>query len=144
MRQNRLIHRATYIIVFRPQKQKILVQKRRDTKDIYPGMLEIAAGGVVCQGETRAESAMRELQEETGIKEVPLQFHFDFYFEDETNRVWGRLFSCTWCNGLDFQEEEVEWGRFFRIQELEDSIYSGNFTPDSEYLFSLCKKRKIL
>jgi len=142
MRSQRLIHRATYIMVFNPFGE-ILVQKRTTSKDIYPGMLEIAAGGVVSAGESYESSALRELEEETGITGVAIEEHFDFYFEDETNRLWGRLFSCTHDGELKFQEEEVEWGRFFPILKLEEEIKRGDFTPDSLYLLEECKKKGL-
>ncbi len=142
MRRDRLIHRATYVMVFNPQGQ-ILVQKRTRDKDIYPGLLEIAAGGVVRAGETYQVSAERELEEETGIKGVFLKPHFDFFFEEPCNRIWGRVFSCTWEDRLLFQEEEVEWGRFYDVSRLDCQIKEGTFTPDSVYLYEACKKRGL-
>ncbi len=143
MRRDRLIHRATYIVVSNSQQQ-ILVQKRTMSKDIYPGLLEMASGGVVRQGETWMSSAQRELQEETGISDVTLKVHFDFYFEDKSNRVWGRIFSCTWDGALKFQKEEVEWGKFLNQKEIEAQMSTGKFTPDSVYLYKLCKKEGII
>jgi len=142
MRQERLIHRATYIMVFN-SRGHILVQKRTQTKDIYPGLLEMAAGGVVAAGETYEESAARELKEETGITGVELVSHLDFYFEDSSNRVWGRLFSCKWDGRLTFQEEEVEWGKFFTLPDLAMQMSKGIFTPDSVYLYKLCSARGL-
>jgi isopentenyldiphosphate isomerase len=46
MRAERLRHRATYIVVH-DGMGKILVQRRTDTKDFLPGMLDATAGGVV-------------------------------------------------------------------------------------------------
>ncbi len=143
MRRDRLIHRASFIIVFRPGG-RLLVQKRTLDKDIYPGLLEIAAGGVVRHGETYKISALRELQEETGITGIDLNFHFDFYFEDDSNRVWGRIFSCIWDGDIKPQKEEVEWGRFLGQDEIEEGITRGKFTPDSEYLYWLAKERGII
>lgn len=144
MRQERLIHRATYILVFNTQGN-LLVQKRTETKDIYPGCLEIAAGGVVCQDESYEEAALRELFEETGIKGTELKRHFDFYFEDSINRVWGRLFSCTFSGTLTIQKEEVQWARFYTLKELAKlTIDESQFTPDSIYLFRLCHRNGLL
>ena len=46
MRAQCLRHRATYIVVH-DGMGKILVQRRTETKDFHPGMLDATAGGVV-------------------------------------------------------------------------------------------------
>ena len=49
MRAQCLRHRATYIVVH-DGMGKILVQRRTESKDIMPGMLEANAGGVMQGG----------------------------------------------------------------------------------------------
>lgn len=107
MRARHLAYRATYILVFN-SKQQILVQKRTATKDMYPSYYDVAAGGVVTAGESYDESATREAQEELGLVGVSLTPHFDFYFEDPQNRLWGRVYSCIFDGELVLQEEEIE------------------------------------
>jgi 8-oxo-dGTP pyrophosphatase MutT (NUDIX family) len=107
MRSRHLTYRATYILVFNSEQQ-ILVQKRTATKDMYPSYYDVAAGGVVTAGESYDESATREAQEELGLVGVSLTPHFDFYFEDPSNRVWGRVYSCIYDGELVLQEEEIE------------------------------------
>ena len=51
MREQQLIHRASYILVFN-RAGELFVQKRTMTKDVYPGYYDIAAGGVVLAGES--------------------------------------------------------------------------------------------
>lgn len=71
MRAQCLRHRATYIVVH-DGMGKILVQRRTETKDFLPGMLDATAGGVVQADEQLLESARREAEEELGIAGVPL------------------------------------------------------------------------
>lgn len=66
MRAQCLRHRATYIVVH-DGMGKILVQRRTETKDFHPGMLDATAGGVVQADEQLLESARREAEEELGI-----------------------------------------------------------------------------
>jgi 8-oxo-dGTP pyrophosphatase MutT (NUDIX family) len=129
MREQRLIHRACYILVFNGAGD-LFVQKRTRTKDIYPGYWDVAAGGVVLGGESYEKSAERELAEELGISGVKLQFLFDQYYEDKQNRVWGRIFSCLHEGPFTLQREEVEYGRFMPPQVALDYSKIEPFTPD--------------
>ena len=61
MRARGLVHRASYILVFN-SRGELFVQKRTVSKDIYPGYLDVAAGGVVLAGESYEEAARRELE----------------------------------------------------------------------------------
>ncbi len=135
MRKQRLIHRASYILVFN-RAGELFVQKRTTSKDMYPGYWDIAAGGVVQAGESYEESAQRELSEELGI-EVPeqgLQTLFDQYYEDSDNRVWGRIFSCVHEGPFTLQAEEIEYGRFMLPSLALDFSNSEPFTPDGVIL----------
>lgn len=127
MRRQNLPHRATYILVFN-QKGQIFVQKRTQSKDIYPGYFDVAAGGVVLSGETYEASAQRELREELGVT-AKLEFLFDRYFEDGRNKVWGRVYRCRHEGPFVLQETEVESGAFMTPDEIL-AADKANFTPD--------------
>lgn len=71
MRAQCLRHRATYIVVH-DGMGKILVQRRTETKDFLPGMLDATAGGVVQADEQLLESARREAEEELALPVSPL------------------------------------------------------------------------
>jgi len=129
MREQHLIHRASYILVFNAAGE-LFVQKRTMIKDIYPGYWDVAAGGVVLAGESYEESAQRELAEELGVNVVNLQFLFDQYYEDQENRVWGRIFTCTFEGPFTLQPEEVEYGRFMEPHIALDYSEVEPFTPD--------------
>ena len=129
MREQNLIHRAAYILVFN-KKGEIFVQERTMSKDIYPGHRDLAAGGVVLAEEDYRQAAIRELEEELGIQ-APLVRHFDQYFEDEHNRVWGRIFSCRHDGPFRLQEEEVAGGAFMAPEAIRALSRQVPFTPDS-------------
>ena len=133
MRARGLPHRAAYILVFN-SRGELYVQKRTMSKDIYPGYYDIAAGGVVLAGESYDESAVRELEEELGIRDTPLTFHFEFRHEDEKNIVWGRVYSCTYDGELVLQEEEVESGFFADPHEVLALKEKEPITPDGLYV----------
>ena len=129
MRAEKLIHRATYILVFNSHGE-LFVQKRTVTKDIYPSYYEIAAGGVVLAGESYELSAKRELKEELGVESDDLTCLFDHFHDDTNNRVWGRVFSCKHDGPMHLQEAEVESGSFMAIEDLLTMIQSQPFCPD--------------
>jgi len=133
MRAQGLAHRATYILVFNSMGD-LYVQKRTPLKDIYPGYYDVATGGVVLEGETYEECAKRELEEEMGIRGIPLRKLFDFYHEDGGNRVWGRVYRCIYDGEIVLQEEEVESGEFQRIDEVLQRGENEKFTPDGIYV----------
>ncbi|MBL8226961.1 MAG: NUDIX hydrolase YfcD [Bryobacterales bacterium] len=128
MRVERLPHRSTYIFVF-DAENRLYVQHRTLTKDVFPGYWDLAAGGVVLAGETYEHSAERELAEELGIRGVPLETWFDFYVEE--HRVWGRAFACHYEGPLVLQEEEVQGVEQMSVSEIFANPQARLFTPDS-------------
>lgn len=135
MRAKRLPHRSTYILVFNSQRQ-LYVQKRTLTKDIFPGYYDPAAGGVVLAGESYEESARRELEEEMGIRDIPLNWLFDFYYSDEHTRVWGGVFSCVYVGRIVLQPEEIESGSFMCISDILRRAQAEPYTPDGMVVLS--------
>lgn len=133
MRAKRLTHRSTYILVFNSRRE-VYVQKRTLTKDVFPGYYDVAAGGVVLAGETYEQGAERELEEEMGIRGVPLTRLFDFYFENEHTCLWGGAFSCIYDGEVVLQEEEVESGAFVQVSDVLRRANTEPFTPDGMYV----------
>lgn len=67
-------HRTAHVWITRPNDHgsfDILLQKRAETKDSYPGCHDISSAGHIPAGCGYEESALRELQEELGITAAP-------------------------------------------------------------------------
>lgn len=111
MRAHKLLHRATYILVVNNHGE-LCVQHRSDNKDYCPGMLDLAAGGVVNEAEPYLQSAQRELQEELAIT-APLTELGEFYTGGpDGGRAFGRAWLCQWDGPITAQAEEIsaiEW-----------------------------------
>lgn len=60
-----LLHREIHVYFHTPDG-KIIFQRRAMTKDTFPGLLDAAVGGHVEAGETYAQAATKESEEETG------------------------------------------------------------------------------
>jgi 8-oxo-dGTP pyrophosphatase MutT (NUDIX family) len=129
MRAEGLPHRATYILVFNSNGE-LFVQKRTVGKDVYPGYYDVATGGVVLAGESYEQGAERELAEELGVTGARLKAHFDFFYRDGGNRVWGRAFSCVHDGDVVLQTEEVESGAFYAVPDIIAMSRRQPFTPD--------------
>ncbi len=129
MRAKGLCHRATYILVFSSENQ-LLLQKRTQTKDVFPGYFDAAAGGVLLYGESYEESATRELEEELGLTNVPLVYQFDHYYEDARNRCWGRVFTCQHDGPFKLQATEVQSAEFVDVARILNLEFEP-LTPDT-------------
>ena len=82
MRQNRLIHRATYCLLRTPSNY-FYVQKRSATKDYCPNYFDPTPGGVVAAGESYEFTNKREIEEEMGVSNVTCRHIKTFYYEDK-------------------------------------------------------------
>ncbi|MFG6177935.1 NUDIX hydrolase [Halomonas sp. THAF12] len=106
MRRYRYWHRATYIVV-RNTAGEICVQRRTLTKEVFPGGLDLAAGGVVGAGEAVHLAARRELAEELGIVGVPLRHVLEFVHAAGGHHIFGSAYLVDHDGPLRLQAEEV-------------------------------------
>jgi len=74
--QKGLWHRAAHIWIYNSKKQ-ILIQLRAKTKKIMPGKWDVSVAGHIRGGEKPITSALRETEEEVGLKfeEKDLNFY---------------------------------------------------------------------
>jgi pyrimidine 5'-nucleotidase len=155
MRLQNLWHRATYVLILH-QSEKIsqyedvyvIVQRRSVRKDYCPGALDPTPGGVVGWNETYRENAVRELEEELGIRvsseecSATLERLFSFPYQDDRVRVWGDFYVCTYhgaLKDLTLQESEVSEILRMSVAELRSRIDSSpdEFMPDSVHALRL-------
>jgi isopentenyl-diphosphate delta-isomerase len=77
-----LLHRAVHVFVFNSRGQ-LLLQRRSATKDESPLKLTSSASGHLGTGESYETAAVREMQEEIGLK-GPLEFLIKLPASQET------------------------------------------------------------
>ncbi|MFP8966092.1 NUDIX hydrolase YfcD [Pokkaliibacter sp. CJK22405] len=119
MRQERLCHRAVYVLVF-DHEGRLCVHERTSTKDFRPGWFELSAGGVVAADESYDVAATRELAEELGVIGVPLTSHGIFFDEAPDYQVWGAVYSCVYSGPLTLQPEEVADAWFMELPAISE------------------------
>ncbi|GAB97562.1 8-oxo-dGTP pyrophosphatase MutT (NUDIX family) [Kineosphaera limosa] len=135
VRGQNLQHAATAVLV-RNQRGELFVHRRTDTKDVYPGLFDVAAGGVVEAGEDPAQAAAREAFEELGVHGVPLLPLGVAHYADEHTRYLAFCFEVVYDGPIRLQPEEVAWGAWLPVAEalawLTDDEHP--FVPDTTAL----------
>jgi len=149
-----LRHRTVHVCVYN-DKGEILLQKRADNKDIYPGLWDMSVAGHVSAGEEPVVSASRELAEEIGIQVEPQDLVFSHlgsavYRSSEINE---KVFYYAYLYRFDgeieklkLQTAEVQAIKFFSIPELLRSFKDEpqNFCPHQDYWQKYFEKIEII
>ncbi len=129
MRSRRLRHRAVFVVVTSPGGE-LLVHRRSDGKDIWPGRWDIAAGGVVTAGETYDDAARRELREEVGIDASLIPIGGGEYRDADVDLV-ARCYRVVHDGPIRFVDGEVSEARWLDRPGLEALQATAPFVPDS-------------
>lgn len=132
MRRDNLWHAASSILVH-DGRGAVYLHRRTATKDVYPALLDFAAGGVVLDGEDPALGAVREVAEELGVRGAVLSAGGVVPYADPQTRYHAHRFTVEWTGPLVWQPEEVEWGAWVPLTELVARVADepGSFVPDS-------------
>ena len=130
MRAGRLRHRAVFIGVVHPDG-RVLVHQRSHAKDVWPGMWDLAVGGVVNAGERYDEAAARELAEEIGVADAPLRLIGGGAFRDESVDLIGRCYTVVTAGPFHFADGEVIQAEWVLLPALTTMISEREFLPDS-------------
>ena len=138
-----LIQMVVHIEIFN-EKGEIFLQKRSETKDLYPGLWDTAVGGHVSAGEKPEEAVIREAEEELGIKPDKLDFLFKYIHENDNETEIAMLYKTVYNGPFYIDNDEVTEGRFYSVEEIETLIGRGYFTDSFELEFSLLKENRII
>ncbi len=91
VRDRRLRHRCTYVAVVTTAGE-LVVHRRAEWKDVYPGYWDVCFGGVASVGEAWDVSARRELEEEAGLDAGDLVDLGPVSYDDDDGRIFGRVY----------------------------------------------------
>jgi isopentenyldiphosphate isomerase len=129
MRARRLQHRSVGIAVMSTDGG-LLIHRRSDAKDIWPGWWDIAAGGVVAAGETYDEAARRELAEELGLVDADIEYLGQSRYIDDELATLCRGYRVIHDGPFTFADGEVAEARWVGLTELDSLRATLRFVPD--------------
>ncbi len=138
-----LLHRAVHILVFN-RAGRVFLQKRSATKDTHPGTWDSSTSGHVDAGEDYDQSAIRELNEEIGLRlgSPPERlFKIDACRATDQEFVW--VYRTTSEGPFRLHPEEIETGDWFSEGDISTGIRERpeEFAPAFRHLWQLAKER---
>ena len=128
MRERRLPHRVTYVLVFN-RAGELFVHLRTLHKDVHPGYWDVAIGGVVAAGESFDDGARREGLEELGVA-LQLESLFPVRYADELTVVHGVAYRACHEGPFRLQPEEIVRGEFLTLEAVAARARREPFCPD--------------
>lgn len=114
-----LKHRAVHVFVFNNSGQ-LFVQKRAAGKDTFPGCYDSSASGHLHTGEDYDECALRELNEELGLRVAPghLRKHFKIAACAQTGWEFVWVYSIQGDYRPVINTAEIESGSYESIEQV--------------------------
>ncbi|MCR9012060.1 NUDIX domain-containing protein [Gabonibacter sp. KD22] len=140
---SKLLHPVVHLHLIN-EKGDIFLQKRSMQKKLLPGMWDSAVGGHVAFGERIEEALKRETQEELGIEEFKARFLGSYIWESSRERELVFSFISTSHAPANIHNDEVDEGRYWTRQEIEQNLNREIFTPNFIHEYSqMLKKRSV-
>ncbi len=135
---SKLLHPVVHLHIF-DKEGRVYLQQRPLWKTIQPGKWDTAVGGHISAGESIEEALKRETLEEVGIEDFTPTFILRYLFESECEKELIHVYSTNY-NGVINPTDELDGGRFWTIEEIEESTGKNILTPNFEQEFQKIKK----
>ncbi|MFW6083388.1 MAG: NUDIX hydrolase [Thermoplasmatota archaeon] len=127
----RLRHRTMMFFVF-SSDDKILVTKRSDDKDFFPGYWSIVLGGHVKSGESYEEALISEMKEEINtvgefeklgefVKDIPEEIEHVSLYKVKVEP-----------DAIDLLDKEFQKGEFWNKKKIKREISELDFLPETK------------
>lgn len=129
MRAQNLLHRSVFVVV-RNDSDELLVHRRAEWKDVWPGAWDIAVGGVVATGEAWELAAARELLEELGVA-GDMSYLGEGEYHDDSVRELSRIYSVRSDGPFELVDDEIVEVAWLPMAELREWVAEHEVCPDS-------------
>lgn len=132
-----ILHPVVHLHVYN-SRGELYLQHRPAWKDIQPDKWDTAVGGHVAYGETIEQALQRETREELGLtlygddKLVP-RFVVRYVFNSDRESELVHVYRLTYDGMVRPDDDELDGGRFWTADEIDDALGTGVFTPNFEH-----------
>lgn len=141
-----LLHRSVHVLVNNSQG-KILLQRRSHCKETFPDHWDSSASGHVGEGESYDQAAIRELEEELGIKiSNPPEFRFKIKACQETGWEFTQVYQFNYDGPINICPVELQYVKWFTENEIATLLNEpdAKVTPSFEIIWSQLFSRGTL
>ncbi|MEY2232271.1 NUDIX hydrolase [Streptomyces sp. BF23-19] len=120
-----LLHRCAFVQA-RDAEGRIFVHRRTASKLVFPSHYDMFVGGVLGAGESYEQAALREAEEELGVRglEQPTPL-FTFLYEGPGGAWWSSVYEVRCELPVAPQASEVDWHTYLTQEELDRRVDDG-------------------
>ena len=111
-------------------RDELVVHRRAEWKDVYPGWWDVCFGGVLGAGEAWDDAARRELREEAGIEATPELVGIDRWDRPGVG-LNARIYLVTHDGPYPCPDGEVVEVATVPLTDLDDWLDGRSVCPDS-------------
>ena len=133
---SKLLHPVVHLHIFNTAGE-LYLQKRSMKKDIQPGKWDTAVGGHIDYGEAEADALLREAREELGVTNFVPTLCYRYIWESNVEKELVNTYRTVFEGEIKPDLDEVDEGKFWKIEEIRNCIGKDVFTPNFEKEFSM-------
>lgn len=136
-----LLHRSVQVLVF-SSDGRLLLQRRSESKDLFPGYYSASASGHVDSGEDYTTAARRETREELGLS-LTLTFLGKTLVYSDMETEMTALFAARSDGPFHFHPTEIQDGAFFSLEQVREGQASGRLPMTPALLAALAELEQL-
>ncbi len=141
-KKEKLLHPVVHLHVFNI-KGEIFLQHRSSEKEVQPGKWDTSVGGHILYGENLEQALKREAFEEINLSGFKAQFIGKYLWESDIEKELVFSFITVTDHLLVINKNEIDAGRFWKMNDVKKKINTGIFTPNFVKEFDLISKAVI-